>query len=685
MLVKHTKFGDMPSFSRVRSLLPILFSTGLFFHSINECHAQYDYLSTVNYSNLTINRVGNIPGVEWVISDNSTYDANHQRFFFQGNATNIPPFSLYTLNAVTASVLSNPICPAPGGTSGNISGLQYDNATDTLYGLYLSGGSAWFSSIDPATGMVNMISQLNNFSGYNWSAFDTRGHRYICVSGEQLWVIDAATGKVLSNPAFSPVAALTNPVFDNLTGHLYGVGTSPSWAYTQFDSVGLTNGILYRIADLPSMSLPQIYTMAIDEAAGKYIFVGSDQITGCISNFLYIVDINTGIVLSKRPYPYAQGTTIVTDDNLIEYSFDNIRGTLYALNWDPPQENMMIRITAADSPVCAGSPETFTAGIPPGLTSPVYQWQWNGNNVGTNSPSYTNNDLADGDSVRCILMINSACLSPFADTSNSIFLHVVTSPPAALTITASVDDVCAGDTIVFTATPVGGGNAPAYQWQIDGIDVGAGLPVFATNRLEPGDSVICQFTSTGICIQTVASTAIAPLIRPTPSITISTTDSVIPYGQEVQLQVQTDSTVTNYQWTPATGLNDPSIANPIATPLVSTLYQVTVLGADGCSAKDAVEIKVYRVLQMPDAFTPNGDGRNDVFRVPPLLQINVLHFSIYNRWGEQVFSSSSDAEGWDGRWNSRAQPAGAYVWKIEYEDLLTGRMAVASGTVMLVR
>ena len=87
---------------------------------------------------------------------------------------------------------------------------------------------------------------------------------------------------------------------------------------------------------------------------------------------------------------------------------------------------------------------------------------------------------------------------------------------------------------------------------------------------------------------------------------------------------------------------------------------------------------------MPNAFTPNGDGKNDLFRLPPSSPEKVIGFSIFNRWGQLVFFTGNGASGWDGTFNDQQQPAGSYVWKIEYEDA-AGIRKLASGNVMLIR
>jgi len=71
---------------------------------------------------------------------------------------------------------------------------------------------------------------------------------------------------------------------------------------------------------------------------------------------------------------------------------------------------------------------------------------------------------------------------------------------------------------------------------------------------------------------------------------------------------------------------------------------------------------------MPSAFTPNGDGLNDVFRVKYPFTVSAFSFAIFNRWGERVFQSNDITKGWDGTYNGTDQNAGAYVWMISFID-----------------
>jgi gliding motility-associated-like protein len=161
--------------------------------------------------------------------------------------------------------------------------------------------------------------------------------------------------------------------------------------------------------------------------------------------------------------------------------------------------------------------------------------------------------------------------------------------------------------------------------------------------------------------------------------------AVIP-GQELQLVA---SGGTGYAWTPTTGLSNPSIANPIAildNTIDSITYTVRVSNGS-CYADDQIKVRVFKTgpdIIVPSAFTPNGDGKNDVSR-PVLLGITKLYFfSIYNRWGQLLFTTTEENKGWDGNFAGVAQPSGAYVYQASGIDFL-GRAVLRKGTVVLIR
>ncbi len=732
--------------------------------------AQYEFLATLDYNNLTVNRIGNIPGVTWINGVNTTFDQNNQRFFFLGNANRVAPWYLYTIDAVTGATIYNPLCPT--GMSGQIIGMQYDNAVDTLYAIYLGNGGGGLCWIDPSTGTVHPKKNIPGYIGSIGSTYDTKDHFYITSNGNDLLVIDAFTGSVVYNSS-ATLANFPNMMYDNLTNKLYGIDLGNA-SFPHFDSITLSTGVSHFISNLPAMVLQTtLTTFSIDEQAGKYIFMGTDPPTvDCFSNYLYVLDIQSGAILSKTPYPFYQSPTELTAENLIEFSFDNIRGKLYALNWNPPgNPNSSLNIFASPAPPCPGSSILFEAAPNGGTMNPIYQWQVNGKNVGTNSITYTDGNLAagdsvrcimsfqatcipdrtdtsysiviqpatrasitiganvstacaglpviftahtlnsgspavfqwlqngvpvgtndsafttssltNGDSVRCILTTNASCALPGPDSSNSLVMQVTSFYPT-VSISASSSAICSGDTVIFKASPENGGAEPAYQWKINETPAGANQNSFITSSLGMNDTVTCILTGSEACSLPALSNPLTILVYPVPGLFVGN-DTVISPGQILQLHPEVTGTVSSWLWTPSVYLDNPYIADPIFTPGVTTSYQLLVANDAGCSASGKMTIVVYRPLKMPNAFTPNNDGLNDVFRIPPSTPQKIKSFSVYNRWGGLIFHTSDSGTGWDGTFHSQPQPNDTYVWMIEYEDLLTNKTETATGTVNLIR
>ncbi|HEY4337157.1 MAG TPA: gliding motility-associated C-terminal domain-containing protein, partial [Puia sp.] len=121
---------------------------------------------------------------------------------------------------------------------------------------------------------------------------------------------------------------------------------------------------------------------------------------------------------------------------------------------------------------------------------------------------------------------------------------------------------------------------------------------------------------------------------------------------------------TGYQWSPPDGLNDPDIPNPIATLRQSARYTVRATTASGCEATASVSIKVFANddLYVPGAFSPNGDGHNDVLKVIPIGISHFDYFAVYDRLGQLVFYTADPGQGWDGTLKGQPQATGAYIW-----------------------
>ena len=121
-------------------------------------------------------------------------------------------------------------------------------------------------------------------------------------------------------------------------------------------------------------------------------------------------------------------------------------------------------------------------------------------------------------------------------------------------------------------------------------------------------------------------------------------------------------------WIPSIGLNDSTAANPLAGPLITTQYIVFVQNQNGCLNSDTVLVTVSPVFKPNDGFTPNSDGINDVWVIGDLSQFPNVEVLIYNRWGEQLFSSKGYSIPWDGRYDGKDVPVGTYYYVIDLHD-----------------
>lgn len=167
-----------------------------------------------------------------------------------------------------------------------------------------------------------------------------------------------------------------------------------------------------------------------------------------------------------------------------------------------------VAITSNTNDICAGTPVTFTAALTGSAQNVTYQWQVNANNVGTNSSTYTTSSLNNADVVTCIVTSSGNCGSGNS-TSNSVTITVSNaSVTPAISIGASNNgSICSGAPVTFTATPTNGGNAPAYQWKINGNNVGTNSPTFTSSSLNDGDVITCVLTSNSACASVTTATS----------------------------------------------------------------------------------------------------------------------------------------------------------------------------------
>jgi gliding motility-associated-like protein len=348
--------------------------------------------------------------------------------------------------------------------------------------------------------------------------------------------------------------------------------------------------------------------------------------------------------------------------------------------------SISITATAASAPVC--TPITFTASSTNFGLDPAFQWQVSGVPAGGDSTTYSYNLFANGDQVDCILTAQAGCTGPVQDTSNIITLNIDARGAASVTISTPKDSICQGDTAIFTATVTNGSSQPTFAWLVNGDSTTDNTDVFNGSNLSNGSVVTCLITSDDAC--GLAKSNSIPLTVSVPPAVESGQIFTILHGHSLTLDPITTGDIDSWLWTPATGLSNTSIADPVANPDTNTLYTLFVTAPGGCSATGTILVNVYTPLSIPNAFTPNGDGHNDDFYVlgGPVNSV-VENFAVFNRFGAEVFHVHDVAPGdksraWDGTFHGAPAPAGTYVYLIEIK-FASGARQIYKGTVILIR
>ena len=169
-------------------------------------------------------------------------------------------------------------------------------------------------------------------------------------------------------------------------------------------------------------------------------------------------------------------------------------------------------------------------------------------------------------------------------------------------------------------------------------------------------------------------------------------DTSIVINQPLQLHASSNDTTSpngdTFNWSPATGLDNPNIADPIATftSLDSIRYFITATSVYGCTGVTSILVKVFGTppdIFVPNAFTPGG-ATNSVFRPIPVGIKTLEFFRVFNRWGQLVYSTSQMGQGWDGRVNGQVAESGTYVWMVQ-GTAYTNKTVFRKGTMILVR
>ncbi|WP_118976788.1 DUF7948 domain-containing protein [Taibaiella koreensis] len=246
-----------------------------------------------------------------------------------------------------------------------------------------------------------------------------------------------------------------------------------------------------------------------------------------------------------------------------------------------------------------------------------------------------------------------------------------------LPVLTALEGCPAGGMAVAAVAP-GNSNTYTYNWYDD-----AGT-LIRTMQRNKGDTA--EGLSAGhYKVQVLAAdcdTTLPFTIETFPEVVLDVSnDTTIAAGQKVQLW----ATGANlYRWQPEDGLDNPAVARPVAAPRQPVTYTVTGYSEHGCKASLTVHIDIHDAVFMPNAFSPNGDGINDVFKIGNYGYHKLAEFRVFNRWGQEVFFTTDPAQGWNGQYKKQPADVGTYHYYARLRTI-SGEEKVFKGDITLVR
>ena len=249
--------------------------------------------------------------------------------------------------------------------------------------------------------------------------------------------------------------------------------------------------------------------------------------------------------------------------------------------------------------------------------------------------------------------------------------------PSTTISTSPTHPICEGASEQLSATSSGGGT---YQWF---PSTGLSNDAISNPIARPTDSTVYKVIVTNsFGCKDSASLTIDVYRKPFAD---AGPDRKINFGDSVTLNGNVSGTAIDFHWSPSSFINDIHSTIPNVYPPEDAIYTLTVNSTVGCgSFTSSATVKVYRDIYAPTAFTPNNDGRNDIYRIIAADNYKNFRLQIYNRWGQVVYETTDINKGWDGKVNGLVQASDVYVY---YFEILTAsnKKITKKGTLTLIR
>ncbi|HEY0667501.1 MAG TPA: PKD-like domain-containing protein [Sphingobacteriaceae bacterium] len=486
------------------------------------------------------------------------------------------------------------------------------------------------------------------------------------------WSRDAVTN--ISNP----------PVTNNTTGQI---------SETLINTGNEPIDVLYRINAISNgcTSPDFIYRVTVNPIPATPVIISNSQV--CINS---VISLNTPEVLGAGYLwtgPNGFTSTLqnpiisnVTQANSGQYRLTvTVNGCTSSTAVSTIQVNELPLTSAGnDQTICIISPVVTLSGSVTGGTSTGI---WTSSGTGTFSPANT--------------ALNASYIPSAADRSSGSVLLTLTSTspddciPSVSSITVTFEelpvvqagpdqDVCSQNSAIRL-----NGNitiSPGAVWSSSGTGTFNPSNTALDATYVPGNadiargSVILTLSATGSNTCLPVSDQLTVNIIPPPVIDMGPT-IFVPLNRPVHLNPSVNDPNVQYLWTPDINLSDNTVRNPVLTGINDQTYTLTVTDSRGCVTQEDIFIDVLMPIVIPNTFTPNGDGINDVWNISELTTYPGNTVTIYNRYGVKIYSSEGYIQSWDGTYNGEPAPVGTYYYVINtrFPDMMY------SGSITILR
>lgn len=572
----------------------------------------------------------------------------------------------------TVTVTDAASCQAVGSvTIVSPSELQYsaivtqpscNNNDGTIDGTITGGTAPYAYNWDDNLGGIYTTEDLNGLAGgtYDVTITDNAG-----CSFDTSFVLSAAAAPIVTaTPTNESCLGFNNgSVTANVTGgngpftFVWSTGSTAAsinagagtyWVVVT-DASGCTDSDTATVLAGPLCC--QLNASGVDEPA----YCG--QSNGALT---IVVDSTTG----PAPYTYALdgGATVTTNQ------FNNLLGGLHTIvvtdvngcldtlvaSVTEIQNDLTLTINA-NSPTCAEGNDGDAAALAQGGTLP-YTYNWNNGDTGFQTTTLPVGQYS------VVVTDGNGC---------SITESTLLSTDPVLADLIQDEDLCEGTSLTFDA-----GSASSYNWSTG--DDGQTITVTDTGMyfVTITDIDGCEITDT---VQ----------VNFHPGFVVDAgLDTSIEFATSTDLEAEVSIADSNgaYSWSPDFFLSCNDCALTMATPDTTTLFYVSYTSEQGCIATDSVLVEVQEepyVAVMPSAFSPNGDGENDILYLYHSGTTDV-YWIIFDRWGEKVFETRDPDQGWDGTYKGKILAPGTFVhhFYVEFKNSTSKR---ASGSTTLLR